>query len=96
MLKFSMSYLKLPGIVLTVTQGGHSLTTRDSSMLLTGHVELYTTRLTGELNGITVTFTSGRPPPVLHPNTTLLNVIADQPFATADSMRATDSQVSTG
>ena len=96
MLKFSMSYMKLPEIVLTATQGGHAFMTRDSSLELSGHVELYTTRLTGVLNGIRVTFTSGEPPSGLRPDTTLANVVADQPFVTANSLRATGSQAGSG
>ena len=48
MLKFSMTSLKLPGVVLTVTRGGHSFVTADSSMEFSGNVQLYTTKISGE------------------------------------------------
>ena len=62
MLKFSMTSLKLPGVVLTVTRGGHSFVTSDSAMEFSGHVELYTTKISGNLGGVRVTFTSSAPP----------------------------------
>ncbi|HUJ06052.1 MAG TPA: DUF6114 domain-containing protein [Streptosporangiaceae bacterium] len=95
MLKFSMSSLNLPGIVLSVSQGGHAFTTRDSSLRLSGDVELFTTRLTGVLDGIRVTFTAADPPAGLRPDMTLSSVVAEQPFATADSVQAVGSELST-
>lgn len=96
MLKFSMSSAKLPGIVLTQTQGGHSLVTRDSTLELAGNVEFYTTRISGYLGGIRVTFTSASPPAGLPAVMTLTHVVAEQPFATADSSHAISSQASAG
>lgn len=96
MLKFTMRSLRLPGAVLTVTQTGGSFVTSGSSMEFTGHVELYTTKLTGELDGIRVTFTSAKPPSGLPANLTLTQVVAEQPFATANLLQATQTQVSAG
>ncbi len=95
MLKFSMSSLNLPGIVLSVSQGGHAFITRDSSLRLSGDVELFTTRLSGVLDGIRVTFTAADPPTGLRPDMTLSSVVAEQPFATADSVQAVGSELST-
>ena len=96
MLKFSMTSLKLPGVVLTVTQGGRSFVTADSSMEFSGHVELYTTKISGNLGGVRVTFTSATPPSGLPANLTLTSVVAEQPFATADLLNAVSSQVAAG
>ncbi|HEX9064087.1 MAG TPA: hypothetical protein VF843_03205, partial [Streptosporangiaceae bacterium] len=104
MLKFTMRSLRLPGAALSVGLGGGaagaagtaSLVTADTTMELSGNVELYTTRLTGVLNGVTVTFTATRPPGALPPNLTLTGVTAEQPYAAADLMRADGSHVSTG
>lgn len=97
MLKFSMSSLTLSGgIALTATQGGHSFTTRDSSLELSGHVELYTTKISGNLAGTWVTFSPGKPPTGLRPDVTLTKVVADQLFATAESVRAIGSRLSAG
>jgi hypothetical protein len=94
MLKFTMQSLRLPGMVLTVTQGGRSFVTSDSAMEFTGNVEFYTTKLTGLLGGVKVTFTSAKPPSDLPANLTLTGVTAEQPFATADLMQAAGSQAS--
>ena len=96
MLKFSMTSLKLPGAVLTVTRGGRSVVTADSSMEFSGNVELYTTKISGMLGGVRVTFTSAVPPSGLPANLTLTSVVAEQPVATADLLNAVSSQVSTG
>jgi hypothetical protein len=96
MLKFSMRTLNLPGIVLSVTQGGHALTTRDSTLVLNGDVELFTTKISGILAGIRVTFTAASPPAGLRPDLTLTSVVAEQVFATANSLHAVTSQASTG
>lgn len=96
MLKFTMSYLKLPGIMLTATQGGQSFMTRDSTLELSGHVVLYTTSITGTLNGIRVTFTASDPPSSLRSDLTLANVVAEQLFVTARTVQAIDSQASSG
>lgn len=96
MLKFSMSTMKLPAIVLTATQGGQTVITRDSGMELTGNVELYTTKISGNLGGIRVTFTAAKPPAGLPADMTLTEVVAEQPFAAADSLHAVSSMVSAG
>ncbi len=97
MLKFTMRSLRLPAAAMTVTQAsGASLVMAGSPMEFSGDVELYTTRLSGVLNGVRVTFTATSPPRNLPANITLTSVTADQPFAAADLMRAAGSQLSTG
>ena len=88
MLKFSMSSLTLSGnAVLTVTKDGNSLIAESGSVLeLSGNVVLYATKLSADLDGIRVTFVPSRPLSRLRPDVTLTNVVADQPFATADSL----------
>ena len=97
MLKFSMNSLTLSGgITLTVTEAGHWSTTRDSSLELSGHVELYTTKISGSLAGTRVSYSPDRPPAGLRPDLTLTKVAADQLFAAALSSQAIGSRLSAG
>jgi hypothetical protein len=88
-LKFSMTSLTLSGATrLLVTQGGHTVLERDSSLRLSGNVVLYTTRISGDLDGARVTFTPGRPPSRLGPDLTLTGMAAHQLYTTASSLLA--------
>ena len=77
------------GAVLTVKQPRQSLVTMGSSFGFTGHVVLYTTKLSGVLNGVEVNFTPKNPPLHLPSDTVLTSVVAHQPYAIADSLQAT-------
>ncbi len=89
MLKFSMSSMTLSGgTVLTVDENGHRLVTSSSSLDFSGNVVLYTTRLSGQLAGVTVTFTPQNPPSLVLPTMTFTNVVTDQPLTMADSLQA--------
>jgi hypothetical protein len=91
MLKFSMSTLTLSGgTVLTVSEAGHGLVAKDSSLAFNGGVVLYTTKISGDLIGIPVTFTPTSPPPAVLPDMTFTSLVADQPYTTAGSMQASD------
>jgi len=96
MLKFSMAAMTFSGGTrLLVTQGGQASLARGSSLGFSGNVVLYTTELSGDLNGARVTFTPKRPPSGLGRDVTLANVAAHQPYTTAGSLQAsglTDSQ----
>jgi hypothetical protein len=95
MLKFSMDSMTLSGgTVLTVNENGHAVVTNGSSLDFSGNVVLYTTRLSGQLLGVTVTFTPQNPPPSVLPTTTFTNVVTDQPLTTADSFQAHDLLIS--
>lgn len=97
MLKFSMDSMTLSGgTVLTVNENGHAVVTNDSSLDFSGKVVFYTTRLSGQLAGVTVTFTPQNPPPAVLPTTTLTNVVTDQPLAMADSFQAHSLMVTAG
>ncbi len=97
MLKFTMTSLRLPGAALAVSQeGAGSFRTADSSLEISGDVALYTTRLSGAMQGVKVTFTVARPPAALPANLTLTGVTAEQPFAAGNVMRASRSQLTTG
>ncbi len=97
MLKFTMSSLMLTGdIVLMTYEGGHFCTMRASSLDLSGEVELYTTKISGSLAGVRVTYDPARPPPRLTSDLTLTSVVADQPFASADLAQTVGSNLSTG
>jgi len=94
MLKFSMSSLTLSGgTVLTVVQTGHSFFARDSSLAFSGNVVLYTTKFSGDLAGVRVTFTAKKPPPAVLPDMTFTSMIADQPYTTAGSLQASDLKI---
>ena len=97
MLKFSMSSMTLSGgTVLTVNESGQAVVTKESSLDFTGNVVLYTTKFSGQLLGVAVTFTPQNPPPQVLPTMTFTNVVTDQPFTLADSSQATSLAVNTG
>jgi hypothetical protein len=97
MLKFTMSSLMLTGdIVLTTYEGGHFYTMKASSLDLSGEVELYTTKISGRLAGIRVTYDPARPPSRLTSDLTLTSVVADQLFASADFAQTVSSNLSMG
>jgi hypothetical protein len=88
MLKFSMSGLNLSGDDnLTVTEGGHTLSIRASSLNFTGNVTLLCTKIHGDLLGVPLTFTPQSPPPLVLPEMVFTNVTTYQPFTSADSLR---------
>lgn len=89
MLKFSMSSLHLGGgIQLSVTAGGHTMVTRNTSVTFSGNVVLYATRLCGDLLGIRLCFTPQSPPPLVLPVMSFTNVLTEQPLTSADSLAA--------
>jgi Family of unknown function (DUF6114) len=95
MLKFSMESMALSGgAVLTYSADGHSIVTRASSLGFIGHIVLYTTKISGDLDGTAVTFTPLQPPKALGSDITLTNVVTDQPYASADSLDATGLELS--
>ena len=89
MLAFSMTSMTFSGpATLTVRRYRHSLVTMGSSFGFTGHVLLYTTKLSGDLNGVKVTFTPKNPPLGLHRNPVFTNVVVTRPYAISDSLQA--------
>ena len=96
MLMFSMNSMTLSGgTVLTVSENGHTVVTNDSSLDFSGNVVLYVTRISGQLLGVTVTFTPQNPPPAVLPTMTFTNVVTDQPLTLADSFQAVHPLTST-
>jgi hypothetical protein len=90
MLMFTMSSMTFSGgAMLTVKRRGQLLVTRGSSFDFSGHVVLYTTNLSGDLNGVKVTYTPKHPPQHVLPTMVFTNVIAHQPYAMSDSLQAT-------
>jgi len=86
MLKFSMSSMAFSdGSVLTYAVAGRSVATSAASIDLSGDIVLYTTMITGELNGKKVIYSVKHPPTGLSADMTLTDVVADQPYASADS-----------
>jgi hypothetical protein len=98
MLTFRMNSLVLAGgTALTVTAGGHTLLVADSSLDFSGNVVLYTTRFSGLLLGVPVTFTPASPPPALLPPVMIFtNVQAGQPLTVAGSLVAGRLAVTSG
>ena len=87
MLKFSMDSMDLAGgTVLTVTEVDGQLAAQATSIDFTGHVTLLTTKISGDVLGVPVTYSPQNPPVLLPPETVLTNVVADQPYTTADSV----------
>ena len=93
MLKFSMSSMTLTGAVLTFSKDGHPLVTRGSSLAFSGGVVLYATKISGDVDGVLVTFTPKQPPVTLSSDITLTNLVTDQPYAAADSLAATGLEI---
>ena len=93
MLKFSMSSMTLTGAVLTFSKDGHPLVTRGSSLAFNGGVVLYATKISGDVDGVLVTFTPKQPPVTLSSDITLTNLVTDQPYAAADSLAATGLEI---
>jgi hypothetical protein len=88
MLKFSMSGLNLAGDDdLTVSEGGHTLGIRASSLDFTGDVTLLTTKFSGDLLGIPLTFTPKSPPPLVLPTMVFTHVVTSQPYTSADALQ---------
>jgi Family of unknown function (DUF6114) len=93
MLMFTMSSMTLTGGTLQGGEaGGRSLGTASSLLGLTGHVLLYTTKLTGEVQGVAVTYTPESPPLKISSDTTLTDMVIDQPYASADTLQVSAFQ----
>jgi hypothetical protein len=86
MLKFSLGSMVLSGGTgLTFSEAGRSIVTRALSLDFSGNITLYTTKISAELHGRMVVYTPKKPPVNLSPDLTLTNVVANQPFAFADT-----------
>lgn len=97
MLKFSMSGLSLSGNDdLTVTEGGHTLAVRAASLDFSGNVTLLTTKFSGDLLGIPLTFTPSSPPPLVLPTMVFTNVVSERPYTSADALQIGSLQITSG
>lgn len=97
MLKFSMTTMTFAdGAALTYSIHGHSPVTRASSLSFSGDIVLYTTRLTGDLDGALVDFTPSDPPSKLASDVTLTDVVTDRPYASANALTGTGLEVTEG
>ena len=97
MVKFRMRALTLSGVRLLVAAGaGDSSLTSNTSLGLTGGIVLYAARLSGDVHGVRVTFTPRQAPREVRPDLVLTDLVADQPFATADSLQASGLRVAGG
>jgi len=94
MLKFSMDALTLSGVdVLGGRFGRSSFLISGSRASLGGHVVLYTTKLSCDEGGTTVTFTPKHPPTTLPPDATYTHVVAGQLYLESETFQS-DWQVS--
>jgi hypothetical protein len=97
MMKFTLSSLILSGDpTLTVRQGGAASSTSAASMLFTGDVVLYATKLSGDLLGAPITLTPDSPLSLVlrvlggvTPAVTLrlTNVTTDEPYISTASLQ---------
>jgi hypothetical protein len=95
-LKFTMSGLSLKNGDLTVNQDGRAMAVQAASFTFSGHVTLLTTKFSGSLLGVPLTFSPALPPPVVLNVMTFTNVTSDQPFTSADSFQAGGLQIISG
>jgi hypothetical protein len=86
-LKFTMSGLSLKNGDLTVNQDGRAMAVQAASFTFSGNVTLLTTKFSGSLLGVPLSFSPTLPPPAVLPVMTFTNVTSDQPFTSADSFR---------
>jgi hypothetical protein len=96
MLKFSMSGLSLKNGDLTVTQDGRTVAVQGTSFTFSGDVTLLTTKFSGSLLGVPLSFSPSLPPPVVLPVMTFTNVTSEQPFTSADSFQVGGLRISLG
>ena len=96
MLKFSMSGLSLKDGDLTVTQDGRTVAVQGTSFTFSGDVTLLTTKFSGSLLGVPLSFSPSLPPPVVLPVMTFTNVTSEQPFTSADSFQVGGLRISLG
>jgi hypothetical protein len=95
-LKFSMSGLSLRDGDLTVMKDGRAMAVQAASFTFSGDVTLLTTKFSGSLLGVPLSFSPQLPPPVVLPVMTFTNVTSDQPFTSADSFRIGGLRISSG
>jgi hypothetical protein len=98
MMKFTLNSMTLSGgVTATVTQDGLTTVTRNSSLVFTGGVTLYATRLSGNLLGIPLTLTPGNVVSLLLQvlktltplvAVTMTNVTTDQPLVMSGALQA--------
>jgi hypothetical protein len=93
MLMFTMSSMTLTdGALQGGEPDGRSVGTASSLLGLTGNVLLYTTKLTGVVQGVAVTYTPQSPPVKISSDTTFTNLVIDQPYASADTLQVSAFQ----
>jgi Family of unknown function (DUF6114) len=100
MMKFTLNSMTLSGnVTADVTQDGQTTVTQNSSLVFTGGVTLYATKLSGTLLGIPITLTPGNVISLLLQllktvtplvPVTMTNVTTDQPFVLAGALQAND------
>ena len=103
MMKFTLNSMTLSGnVTATVTHDGQTTVTHNSSLVFTGGVTLYATKLSGSLLGVPITLTPGSVVSLLLHllNTltplvpvTMTNVTTDQPFVLAGGLQANDLEI---
>jgi Family of unknown function (DUF6114) len=106
MMKFTMSSLTLAGgVTATVSQGGQTTVTTNSSLNFGGGVVLYATKLSGRLLGVPITLTPGNVITVLLKllnsltplvPVTMTSVTTDDFLVASDSLQANDLNITAG
>lgn len=95
MLKFSADRVVMTGSDLTSGPAGRRTTIGQSSLVLAGHVKLYTTRLHAKLFGIPLTFTPDFPPPLVLRTMRMTDVTSNRNFTVANTARIDDLDLRT-
>ncbi|HMH93529.1 MAG TPA: DUF6114 domain-containing protein [Streptosporangiaceae bacterium] len=95
-LKFTMSGLSLKNGDLTVNQDGRAMAVQAASFTFSGHVTLLTTKFSGSLLGVPLSFSPKLPPPAVLNVMTFTNVTSDQPFTSADSFQVGGLRITSG
>ncbi len=103
MMRFTLNSMTLSGnVTATVTQDSQTTVTQNSSLVFTGGVTLYATKLSGSLLGVPITLTPGNVVSLLLQllktltplvPVTMTNVTTDQPFVLAGALQANDLEI---
>jgi len=88
-LQFSAARATSIDFELTSASGGrHSLSINSNPLVVSGTVNLFTSRFQGTLLGIPLTFTPDAPPPLTLPDMTFTNVTIELVFLDTTSLQA--------
>jgi hypothetical protein len=85
-LQFSIERATNADFQLLIETDGQTTAIRSDPLVVAGGVKLYTSRFTGSLLGIPLTFTPASPPPLTLPDMIFTNVSLDLVFLDCDTL----------